>query len=89
MLPLNPSTPLTRNPRFIAEEWATYFNSTSPYPASTIAAGWRGVVYGNLACIDPQRSWDFFAQQDFDESWLDGGASRTWYLAFAAAIGGL
>ncbi|CAF9927650.1 hypothetical protein IMSHALPRED_007264 [Imshaugia aleurites] len=89
MLPLNPSTPLTRNPRFIAEEWDTYFNSTSPFPASTIAAGWKGVLYGNLACIDPRQSWDFFAQQNFDGLWLDGGASRTWYLAFAAAIGGI
>ncbi|KAF6221390.1 hypothetical protein HO133_002245 [Letharia lupina] len=89
MLPLSPSSPLTRNPKFIAEEWEAYFNSTSPYPASTIAAGWRGVLYGNLACIDPQQSWNFFAQQNFDGSWLDGGASRTWYMAFAAAIGGL
>ncbi len=88
MLPLSPSSALTRNPRFIAEEWETYFNRTAAYPASTIPAGWRGVIYGNLACIDPQQSWDFFAQQDFDMSWLDGGASRTWYLAFAAAIGG-
>lgn len=23
----------------------------------------------------------------FDDSWLDGGASRTWYLAWAAALG--
>ncbi len=88
MLPLNPSTALTRKPNFIAEEWDTYFNSTSPYPVSTIAGGWRGILYGNLACIDPQRSWDFFAQENFDGSWLDGGASRTWYLAFAAAVGG-
>lgn len=89
MLPLSPSTFLTRKPSFIAEEWEAYFNSTSPYPASTIAGGWKGVLYGNLACLDPQQSWDFFAQQDFNFWWLDGGASRTWYLAFAAAIGGL
>lgn len=88
MLPLNPSTALTRKPKFIAEEWEAYFNSTSAYPASSIG-GWRGVLYGNLACIDPQQSWDFFAQENFDGLWLDGGASRTWYLAFAAAIGGL
>ena len=44
---------------------------------------------GNIGCIDPQQSWDFFAQEDFNGVWLDGGASRTWYLAFAAAIGGL
>lgn len=89
MLPLNPSTSLTRSSQFIAEEWETYFNTSSPYPASGIAGGWRGILYGNLACIDPQQSWNFFAQQDFNGSWLDGGASRTWYLAFAAAVGGI
>ena len=88
MLPLNPSTALTRQPRFITEEWDTYFNRSSPYPASTIAGGWRGILYGNLACVDPRQSWEFFAQRDFDGSWLDGGASRTWYLAFTAAVGG-
>lgn len=88
MLPLNPSTALTRNPDFVAEEWAAYFNDSSPYPASTVAGGWRGVLYGNLACVDPKRSWEFFAQERFDGAWLDGGASRTWYLAFVAAVGG-
>lgn len=34
--------------------------------------------------IDAKSSWDFFAQAGFDGSWIDGGASRTWYLAFAA-----
>lgn len=29
-------------------------------------------------------AWNFFAQEDFDPAWLDGGASRTWYLVFAA-----
>ena len=88
MLPLNPSTPYTRKPHFIAEEWDAYFNDSSAFPASNIT-GWKGVLYGNLACIDPKRSWDFFAQEDFKGEWLDQGASRTWYLAFAAAVGGL
>ena len=88
MLPLNPSTSLTRKPSFIAEEWETYFNSTSAYPASTID-GWRGVLMANIGCIDPKQSWDFFAQEDFKGVWLDQGASRTWYLAFAAAVGEL
>lgn len=38
----------------------------------------------NLALIDPRTSFDFFARKEFDPAWLDGGASRTWYLAFAA-----
>lgn len=84
MLPLSPSSAFTRPHKFILEEWNTYFNTTSPWPASTIAGGWRGILYGNLACIDPKAAYRFFSQQNFDGSWLDGGASRTWYLAFSA-----
>ena len=84
MLPLSPSTPFTRSHDFIREEWDVYFNTTSPYPAPRINGGWKGILYGNLACIDPKAAWQFFSQQDFDGSWIDGGASRTWYLAFAA-----
>ncbi|MCJ1274857.1 hypothetical protein MMC21_002655 [Puttea exsequens] len=88
MLPLSPSSAYTRPASFILEEWNTYFNHTSPYPASNIQGGWKGILYGNLACIDPRTAWQFFSQQGFYGSWLDGGASRTWYLAFAAALGG-
>lgn len=87
MLPLNPSTPYTRPPKFVAEEWTTYFGPSSPYPASTTAiqGGWKGILYANLALIDAKASWEFFAQAEgFDGSWIDGGGSRTWYLAFAA-----
>lgn len=84
MLPLSPSSAFTRPHKFILEEWNAYFNTTSPWPASTIAGGWRGILYGNLACIDPKAAYRFFSQQHFDGSWLDGGASRTWYLAFSA-----
>ncbi|KAL6717521.1 endo-1,3-beta glucanase [Lecanora helva] len=88
MLPLSPAAAYTRPFNFIREEWDTYFNHSSPYPASNISGGWKGILYGNLACIDPRTSWQFFSQQNFDGSWIDGGASRTWYLAFAAALGG-
>ena len=84
MLPLNPSSPYTRALRFVAEEWQIYFSPTSPYPADTIQGGWKGILYANLALVDPERSWEFFSQGQFDAGWIDGGASRTWYLAFAA-----
>ena len=84
MIPLSPSSSFTRPHKFILEEWNTYFNTTSPYPASRVVGGWRGILYGNLACIDPRKAWEFFSQPEFDNSWIDGGASRTWYLAFAA-----
>lgn len=84
MLPLSPSTSYTRSSTFIEEEWAAYFSESAFNPASTVNGGWRGILYGNLACIDPRAAWNFFSQQQFDPSWIDGGASRTWYLAYAA-----
>lgn len=84
MLPLSPASGFTRLYTFMQEEWNTYFNTTSADPATNITGGWKGILYGNLACIDPKASWKFFSQPHFDGSWIDGGASRTWYLAFAA-----
>lgn len=60
------------------------FAESASTPASRVDGGWKGVLYANLALIDPKASWDFFAQPNFDYSSIDGGASRTWYLAFAA-----
>ena len=86
MLPFNPSTPYIRTPAFVHEEWLAYFSSSSPYPAHNISGGWRGILYANLASIDPKASWEFFARDDFDPGWLDGGASRTWALICAAGM---
>lgn len=84
MLPINPSSAYTRTARFIREEWEAYFDADGCTPVTTVAGGWRGILYANLAIINPKASWEFFAQPNFDPSWLDGGASRTWYLAYAA-----
>ena len=84
MLPLSPASAYTRSTTFINEEWHSYFSEASFNPASKVGGGWRGVLYGNLACIDPQAAWRFFSQEKFDMGWIDGGASRTWYLAYAA-----
>lgn len=51
--------------------------------------GWRGILYANLALIDPRASYAFFrdgVNGYWDERWIDGGASRTWYLVWAAAM---
>ncbi|RFU31666.1 hypothetical protein B7463_g4677, partial [Scytalidium lignicola] len=85
MLPLLPHSTLTRTKEFVTEEWNTYFSNGR---ADSIAGGWRGILYGNLGTIDPTTAWNFFVSANFDPSWLDGGASRTWYLAFVAALGG-
>jgi endo-1,3(4)-beta-glucanase len=58
--------------------------------------GWKAVLIGNLAQIDPQLSWQYFVDDggmhgDAGFNWrtLTGSGSRTWYLAYAAAFGGV
>ncbi|KAI4139864.1 MAG: hypothetical protein LQ341_004055 [Variospora aurantia] len=87
MLPILPYSSFTRSSTFVSQEWSALFdpsNPSAPDPASSVRGGWKGILYANLALIDPKRSWQFFAQRNFDPAWIDGGASRTWYLAFAA-----
>jgi endo-1,3(4)-beta-glucanase len=82
MLPLLPCTALSRSKKFVQEEWETYFSSGR---VDQIAGGWRGILYGNLGRIDPKTSWEFFlGKNGWDMTWIDGGASRTWYLVMAA-----
>lgn len=86
MIPLNPFSTLTRTTNFVKEEWNTYFADNAIDPASKVVGGWKGILYANLAIIDPITSWKFFSQENFDPTWLDGGASLTWYLAYAAGM---
>ncbi|PWY82914.1 hypothetical protein BO70DRAFT_404481 [Aspergillus heteromorphus CBS 117.55] len=84
MLPLLPSSAFVRSQNFVREEWNALFADTATTPASGVTGGWKGVLYANLAIIDPASAWNFFAQSGFDYSSIDGGASRVWYLAYAA-----
>ncbi|EAW08297.1 glucan endo-1,3-beta-D-glucosidase [Aspergillus clavatus NRRL 1] len=88
MLPLLPSSAFVRRAQFVQEEWDALFASHGPAPAEKVVGGWKGVLYANLALIDPAASWNFFTQPNFDYGWIDGGATRTWYLAYAAGLGG-
>lgn len=81
MLPLLPSSRFTRKDEFVKQEWETYFDKGR---ADKIEGGWKGILYGNLATVDPTTAWSFFTNRDFDPSWLDGGVSLTWYQVFAA-----
>ena len=86
MVPLMPFSTLSRNENFVTEEWNTYFSDGMVAQASSVQGGWKGILYANLAIINPTAAFNFFNQENFDPSWLDGGASRTWYLAFAAGM---
>jgi endo-1,3(4)-beta-glucanase len=88
MIPIMPFSTLTRTQQFVAEEWATYFADGAVAQASEVQGGWRGILYSNLAIINPRAAYNFFTQANFDPSWLDGGATRTWYIAMSAMLGG-
>ncbi|KAE8444064.1 hypothetical protein EG329_000932 [Mollisiaceae sp. DMI_Dod_QoI] len=85
MLPLLPCSSLTRTKRFVQEEWDKYFSNGR---ADAVQGGWRGVLYANLALVNPAAAWQYFSAPNFDAGTLDGGASRTWYMAMAAGMGG-
>jgi len=82
MLPLLPYTPLIRKPDFVKEEWDMYFGNGR---AEAVTGGWKGILFGNYATIDPRGAYQFFSSPRFDPSWLDGGASLTWYLVYSAS----
>ncbi|KAK4948609.1 endo-1,3-beta glucanase [Elasticomyces elasticus] len=88
MIPVMPFSTLTRTQQFVAEEWTTYFADGAVRDATNITGGWKGIVYANFANINPTAAYDFFTQDDFDMSWIDGGASLTWYIALSAVLGG-
>ncbi|KAF2193469.1 glycoside hydrolase family 81 protein [Zopfia rhizophila CBS 207.26] len=88
MIPLSPHSTYHRKPSFVREEWDTFFSNGR---ASVVPGGWRGIIYANLAIIDPVAAYQFFEQGvrgEWRDEWLDGGSSRTWYLAYTAALGG-
>lgn len=79
-----PSSPFVRSRKFVAQEWNAVFAGNASTPANKVEGGWQGVLYANLALVDPQTSWKYFSRDGFDYGTIDGGATRTWYLAFAA-----
>ncbi|RPB16446.1 glycoside hydrolase [Morchella conica CCBAS932] len=80
MIPLTPASAYYRDAQFCREEWDQWFSNRT----AGINDGWKGILYANVALFQPQSSWLFFAQEGFKNEWLDGGASRSWYLAQAA-----
>ena len=86
MIPILPPTPYVRVPEFVEEEWNTFFSDGR---IDNIGNAWKGIIYGSYATINPEKAWEFFSAKNFDAQWLDGGASLTWFMAYAAALGGI
>lgn len=85
MIPINPSSAYTRRRKFVQEEWDTYFSDGR---ADKAEGGWKGILYANQILIDPFAALEYFSNPKFDMTSLDGGASRTFYLAYAAVMAG-
>jgi endo-1,3(4)-beta-glucanase len=79
-----PFSAYVRTQKFVTEEWNAFFSNGR----ANVDGGWRGILYANLATIQPAASFAFFADSKFNPAYLDGGASLTWYLTYAAAMGG-
>jgi endo-1,3(4)-beta-glucanase len=85
MIPLNPTSAYTRSRQFVDEEWDRYFSDGR---VNAVEGGWKAILYANYALINPQKAYEFFADSNFNTP-LDGGASRTWYVAYTAALLGV
>ncbi|KAF2162809.1 glycoside hydrolase family 81 protein [Zasmidium cellare ATCC 36951] len=94
MIPTMPFSAYVRSPAFIQQEWEAYFGnftsntttpSTTPYIES-LDSGWRGILVADYCIANPDYGYNFFRQDGWRSEWLDGGASRTWYLAWCAAL---
>ncbi|EER31796.1 hypothetical protein CTRG_04579 [Candida tropicalis MYA-3404] len=85
MLPITPSTALARIPSYVQEEWNEQIESF----IDNVSDGWLGILKLNQAFIDPRSSYEFFASDDWSDSYLDNGQSRTWSLAFSGIYNSL
>ncbi|KAH7135582.1 endo-1,3(4)-beta-glucanase 1 precursor [Dendryphion nanum] len=90
MLPISPATfYLRRNVVWVREEWEKYFSNGR---ALGVEGGWKGVLVANSGVLDARGAWEFFLNGEggkWEGSWIDGGASRCWYLVWVAGVGGL
>ncbi|ANB15149.1 Dse4p [Sugiyamaella lignohabitans] len=84
MIPITPASGLIRSAEFVEQEWTEKLASI----IDSLDSGWAGILRSNQALYDPVSAYNYFAQDNFQPQWLDGGASRTWYLALSAGLGG-
>ena len=91
MIPVSPISPYIRSAPFVREEWWQYFAATTKNTLlkgsggdRTGDDGWKGILWSNWAIVEPTEAWNFFSRREFPKKWLDGGATRTWYLVLAA-----
>lgn len=82
MIPVTSVSSYIRQSPYVRQEWDAKLGGI----VDGIDDGWRGILYSNKALFDPQSSYNFFAQSNFRNEWLDDGMSRTWSLALPACF---
>lgn len=82
MIPFTPITKYLKDPEWVRAEWEAFFSTPEKY--GVVEFGWNGLLYSNLALIDPVKSFNYFKVKDFDKLFLDEVASLTYSLAYAA-----
>ncbi|KAH6894429.1 endo-1,3(4)-beta-glucanase [Thelonectria olida] len=85
MIPVLAPSSYVRTNAFITQEWNTFFASGK---VDKFNNAWQSIIYANYAAVDPVKAWNYFNSSSFNTVNLDGGASQTWYMAYAAALGG-
>jgi endo-1,3(4)-beta-glucanase len=81
MIPVHGPTGLTRSKTFIQEEWDAFYGGGK---IDAMDNPWKGIAYAQYALVDAVGAYNFFASPSFQDNWIDGGASRSWYMAYAA-----
>ncbi|KAG0126315.1 endo-1,3(4)-beta-glucanase [Tuber indicum] len=89
MIPVTAMSPYIRSAEFCELEYQTYFSKGLHYGKSGADKLWAGIIEANRAIFDPKRSWEFFNSRVFDDTMIDGGTSRTWFMILSAGMGGL
>ncbi|KAI5967443.1 ACF3 [Candida theae] len=82
MLPITAASSSIRIPSYVQEEWQDQISTF----IDNVDSGWTGILRMNQAIIDPQSSYEFFSSDNWSNTYLDNGQSRTWGLAFAGGV---
>ena len=82
MIPMTGAAALIREQDYAKQEWEQTIKSF----VDSVDDGWLGILRLNQALFDPSSAYDFFSSDDFKDTYLDNGQSRTWSLAFSAAL---
>lgn len=81
MIPVGAPSMYTRPKTFVQQEWDAYFSNGR---IDKIDNAWKSIIYASYATVNPKTAWNYFNSSDFNTNNIDGGASQTWYMAYAA-----